>query len=407
MSSSDKRVYRKVSSTDAVLLRKIQQIAQKHLEFRIRNGGFVQDRGSAHVGVNPYPLPPTVVRMSSSKPAPLVAPTVVLSPHETSHFSPAHMLVAEMMIIAGRVAAKFCIDHKLPVPYRSQPSTEEYLTERHSALGSDDKLDLQRNLYNSIIDQRDRKTGIIPFELSQQLSSLIPAGKWGLEPLGHASMGLAGASTSRPPKPFDSQMIGYVKATSPLRRFKDMLVHWQIKSVFAAKSQKSTIAPPFSADQILNLAQVLHKIQKRTQDIASQSDRYWMFEFIRRREILAAQSGQTTDPITNKLNRDWSIQTIPTHAFVQQWDSARALSAAADRAVVYHAVVTDDRDAPRAGRTARVQLVELGFMQVQCRMEQGDPSISARQPSGERLIQCVVDKVDPTVGRISFSQIQQ
>ena len=110
-------------------------------------------------------------------------------------------MIADLMVVAGEACAKWCIDRQLPIPYRGirinpEPAADPTLFKREvldPALqkhSQPDENDLLRYL---------RLLGSIDCSAS---------------PLKHVALGLP----------------AYVKATSPLRRYSDLLTHWQIEA---------------------------------------------------------------------------------------------------------------------------------------------------------------------------------
>ena len=108
-------------------------------------------------------------------------------------------LVSEAMILAGSILAKFALDLKVPIPYRSQSQSDLPLDKYPS---KDQPLAVR----NSIIKQN----------LIRAETSLIP------DP--HFSLGLD----------------CYTQATSPLRRYSDQLVHRQILAKIDNGNSNST-----------------------------------------------------------------------------------------------------------------------------------------------------------------------
>ncbi|KAF4982975.1 hypothetical protein FDECE_17409 [Fusarium decemcellulare] len=113
-------------------------------------------------------------------------------------------IVSNTMVLAGEIAARWCSDRKIPLPYRRDVHSKsnftkifEYATEELYPL-------LEKGVQPSS-DQR------------QHLSRLT-----------------GGVEMSTEPGPYF--MLGldmYAKATSPLRRFSDLIVHWQIHAALA------------------------------------------------------------------------------------------------------------------------------------------------------------------------------
>ncbi|SDY32405.1 exoribonuclease-2 [Allochromatium warmingii] len=92
-------------------------------------------------------------------------------------------LVADAMLMAGEAVARLCSEHAIPIPFASQPPPDS----------SDDSADLA-SMYA-------RRRGFKPTRLV-------------LEPERHAGLGLD----------------YYTRATSPLRRYSDLLVHQQLRA---------------------------------------------------------------------------------------------------------------------------------------------------------------------------------
>jgi len=98
-------------------------------------------------------------------------------------------LVAEMMILAGEVAARYAHENQLPLPFRNQPQPE---------------LPPQEELM------------LLPAGpvRSCAIRRCMPRSELSLTPSGHASLGLE----------------TYAQVTSPIRRYSDLLAHFQIKA---------------------------------------------------------------------------------------------------------------------------------------------------------------------------------
>ena len=144
-------------------------------------------------------------------------------------------LVAEMMILAGEVAARYGKEHNLPLPFRGQPQPE---------LPPEEELLL------------------LPagFVRACAMRRCMPKSEMSITPLRHAGLGL------------DT----YTQATSPIRRYSDLLTHFQIKAHLRGET------PPFSAEQ---LKEVMMSVITTTQEVTMverQTNRYWALEYLRR-----------------------------------------------------------------------------------------------------------------------------
>ncbi|KAK5987586.1 Mitochondrial protein cyt-4 [Cladobotryum mycophilum] len=133
-------------------------------------------------------------------------------------------VVSSLMVLAGQIAARWCSYRGIPVPYRRDV--------KH-AQGSKKAYEYATTEIYPLISQ-----GIEPsINQRQELSRLTG----GIE------------ISSRPGSYFLLGLDMYVKATSPLRRFSDLLVHWQIHAALEHEREiKRAIDPGFdNLDEIL------------------------------------------------------------------------------------------------------------------------------------------------------------
>jgi exoribonuclease R len=120
----------------------------------------------------------------------------------------ADRLVERMMHTAGEVAATWCQARDIPVPYSTQPEAA-----RNAAA-------LQA-LRQEAIDPLVAGGGPLPSFILDQLFTLIGT-----------------SELSSRPSPFYSVGVdAYAKASSPLRRYTDLVVHWQIHAALARKRE--------------------------------------------------------------------------------------------------------------------------------------------------------------------------
>ena len=269
-------------------LLKIQEITRKHYKHRLGLGALNQSSPSFNVNCKPYPAP----RFVSSQPLLLDFidhPTVYLDPYAS--ISPAKDLVSESMIIAGRVAAKFCIDHKIPVPYRGQKSLldVDLTTSSYSLLPNQPKnLNIIESIkLDDILSKRNVKSGLIPyFDFKTLLPFLSPA-TLDLRPIKHAAMGINGVEVSSNSTSFD-EMFGYLKVTSPLRRYSDMIVHWQIKATLLKNSGKS-VDHYFTNQDLVEIMPVLVANERAINQLSTKYSELWGKEWCQRREFVNSE----------------------------------------------------------------------------------------------------------------------
>ncbi|BAT51223.1 Ribonuclease II [Nostoc sp. NIES-3756] len=149
--------------------------------------------------------------------------------------SRSRQLVAEMMILAGEVAARYGQVHNIPLPFRGQPQPE--------LPPEDELLRLPAGFVRACAMRR-----------------CMPKSEMSITPVRHAGLGL------------DT----YTQATSPIRRYSDLLTHFQLKAHLRGE------VPPFTAEE---LKEVMMSVTSTTQELTMverQTNRYWALEYLRR-----------------------------------------------------------------------------------------------------------------------------
>jgi hypothetical protein len=179
----------------------------------------------------------------------------------------ARAMVAEMMKLACRVVSRFCVERDIPALRRVAGAP--LLTP-----GTD---------IQALLDMRTPNT-FIPLEHYARCLEYQPAGDYSLEPQGHSGLSVADGE-------------GYVKVTSPLRRYIDMVVHWQLHHALLG-SAAPTKHFPFSADKLQEMAisaKASDRILKKTRDT---HNRYWLTMFLKRwAEDTARGAERQVDPL--------------------------------------------------------------------------------------------------------------
>ncbi|WP_421654904.1 ribonuclease catalytic domain-containing protein [Leptothermofonsia sp. ETS-13] len=146
--------------------------------------------------------------------------------------SPARQLVAEMMILAGEVAARYGQTHNLPLPFRYQPQPE---------LPPEEELLLL-------------PAGPVR---ACAIRRCMPRSEMGITPARHASLGL------------DT----YTQVTSPIRRYSDLLAHFQIKAHLRGETL------PFSVEEMKELTMSISTTVQEATLVERQTNKYWGLEF--------------------------------------------------------------------------------------------------------------------------------
>lgn len=149
--------------------------------------------------------------------------------------SRSRQLVAEMMILAGEVAGRYGQTHQIPLPFRGQPQPE---------LPSEEEL-LQL------------PAGPVRFCAMRRC---MPRSEMSITPARHTGLGL------------DT----YTQVTSPIRRYTDLLAHFQLKAHLRGDPL------PFSAEQLQEVMQSVTTAAYEATLVERQTNRYWGLEYLRR-----------------------------------------------------------------------------------------------------------------------------
>lgn len=151
--------------------------------------------------------------------------------------SAARLMVAELMILTGEVAARYGEEHSLAIPFRSQPQPD---------LPSDEEL-------------MQLPTGWVR---DCAIRRCMTRSEMGVVPARHATLGLN----------------GYSQVTSPIRRYTDLLAHFQLKAHLRGEEL------PFTAQEMMELTQGVSSAAYETVLVERQTKRYWALEYLRRHE---------------------------------------------------------------------------------------------------------------------------
>ena len=146
--------------------------------------------------------------------------------------SPGRMLVSELMIMANWLMARFLKDHNQPAVFRSQPKPRERLFKN-----------MEGTLYQNWIQRK-------------HLSRFILSP----EPDYHSGLGLE----------------EYVTATSPIRKYFDLVTQRQIRAVLG-------LGTAYSADEIAQLIQTLELPMSQVTRTQFRRHRYWVLKYLESR----------------------------------------------------------------------------------------------------------------------------
>ncbi|CDZ96621.1 Exosomal 3'-5' exoribonuclease complex, subunit Rrp44/Dis3 [Phaffia rhodozyma] len=184
---------------------------------RLKKGGISWSLSDFSVALNPSPPPSLPL---DAEPVPKFtsgSPVVeyIVHPQRKLANDRAQLIVHSCMTLAGNVAGRFFADRNLPAPYRTSPSPRA----------------AQQSALEELLEKRKSITGEVdPYDVAR-LGVVFVAGRLSMRPESHWMMGIEGDDG------------GYVRVTSPLRRYTDILAHWQIKNALLHEASRFSVGP--------------------------------------------------------------------------------------------------------------------------------------------------------------------
>ncbi|XP_048225598.1 ribonuclease II, chloroplastic/mitochondrial isoform X2 [Ricinus communis] len=148
---------------------------------------------------------------------------------------PAMRLVSEMMILCGEVVATYGSCNNIPLPYRGQPQSN-----------------IDVSAFAHLPEGPVRSAAVVKIMRAAEFDFR--------KPVRHGILGIP----------------GYVQFTSPIRRYMDLLAHYQVKAVLRGEP------PPFSAGQLEGMASMINMQARVVRSLCNSNLRYWIIEFLKR-----------------------------------------------------------------------------------------------------------------------------
>jgi len=158
---------------------------------------------------------------------------------------PSRRFVSEAMILANRIAAAFCIQRGIPAIYRRQAPPGDGGPPGDGAGNAGPAPD---GVYDPVSVRAQRRR--------------MRRGEVGLVPAPHAGLGLE----------------AYTQATSPIRRYQDLVAHRQIKASLAGDPL------PYDAETLARIAATTEEAEKAAREAERATDEYWILKHYQRRE---------------------------------------------------------------------------------------------------------------------------
>ena len=202
-------------------------------------------------------------------------------------YSPVLSMVSNLMVLGGNIAASWCSDRNIPIPYRGilrnpEPETPPEVFKRQ------------------VLDPQIAKYGHARLVDLIRHMRLIGQAHASDQPLEHHALGLP----------------AYCKATSPLRRHVDLLTHWQIEAAIRHEAAvgASLIASadesylPFSRAQVEEYVGGVSHREQKIELARTMSIRHWICQAIFRafyfKEAVLPETFEVTTTF-GRLRRGW------------------------------------------------------------------------------------------------------
>ncbi|KAH7672756.1 Exoribonuclease II protein [Dioscorea alata] len=148
---------------------------------------------------------------------------------------PAMRLVSEMMILCGEAVATFGSCNNLSLPYRGQPQSN-----------------ISASAFSHLPEGPVRSSAYVKIMRAAEMDFRKPSR--------HGVLGVP----------------GYVQFTSPIRRYLDLLAHYQVKAFLRGEPL------PFSAGELEGMASIVNMHVRMAKKLHNSSLRYWLLEYLRR-----------------------------------------------------------------------------------------------------------------------------
>ena len=161
--------------------------------------------------------------------------------------NPSRMLVSELMIFANSLMAKFLADHKVPAVFRSQPPPSQRLFKG-----------IEPSLLPNLMQRKHLSRAVIS-----------------TDPQIHSGLGVA----------------AYATATSPIRRYHDLLTQRQIKSILG-------LNPAYSKNDLENIIQAVSVPMANAGRVQAARKRYWLLK------LLETMRGSGVEALVLECHRD-------------------------------------------------------------------------------------------------------
>lgn len=232
--------------------------------------------------------------------------------------TPADILVSEMMVLAGELGATFCAKNEIPIPFRfqkppgesssSQPKMDQavHISDPTKAPRIREQETEQKQSQQSTKSTRNE----LDYDLARTYQQILLSSQAevGLTPSRHSALGLD----------------IYTRATSPIRRYSDMIVHYQLNSFFKGERL------PFSTERLLPIVERSFRSEQNIKELQRKSVLFWTRQFLNQPQNASSTfSGVVVNvniPLNNSSGMFFVHIFIDSIAFIVRKRVIRSLS---------------------------------------------------------------------------------
>ncbi|CAM0135069.1 unnamed protein product [Umbelopsis sp. WA50703] len=272
-----------ISSDSKPELSTLARVAQTHLKNRIKDGYTSFQRSESSIQLDPYPL--TLPRTHYDQPHfEQSIPNITVFKRDQAQ-SIARSMIAECMIMAGRVTSSMATELRIPMVYRMQePPNIDLLSTT------------EQELVQSILSSRNPVDGSIAMPEAFKLLPFISPGSVTTQPgRPHWMMGLTN---------------GYTKVTSPLRRYLDIVAHWQLKAALLNEPV------PFSEQVLTTMGARYDMREKQLSRQSAIANDWWIAETLRRENATGKLRNKTWNCIINSESENVNGHIFPASGYL-------------------------------------------------------------------------------------------
>lgn len=254
-----------ITPSDLKVLRKLSEVSAARLKRRIQAGA-VNYAKQTRSDVSVEPATASVQNRGNRRfepDDPIISVTTQIDPGQASlkEFG-SESIVENLMLLAGEVAASWCVERNIPVMYTG-------------TLRNPDPPESPELYKQKFLDLAMLQKGIAPLPLLIHYTNLLGTTIQSSVPLKHVPLGLS----------------AYCKVTSPLRRYGDLLTHWQIeaairrecatgRSLIGKNNHSDGTYLPFSFSRVQALGPRALYYERLIKSIGKRAERHWISQLL-------------------------------------------------------------------------------------------------------------------------------